>query len=330
MSQFQELKPILSSANIHNRDSFIEFEEKGHKYTITSDPKSKYMSVTTWNHSHFPKFDADKIIKSMMSGPNWKEGHKYWGMTAEQIKIQWFNNGATVSGAGTDMHYNIECFMNCPHLKNGYTQGDILNYYREKMDFKDESLEWKYFLKFVNDYPNLKPYRTEWMIYDVTLKLAGSIDMVYENEDGSLSIFDWKRSKSITKTSDYNKFAITPCINHLPDTNFWHYSLQLNTYKAILESKYGKKVTKLALIRLHPDNTEETYELINVPILENEIKELFELREEEVKSILLPDIITKPSENKKENNIAKPKKENLSTTKSIHEFFKKIEDKKRK
>ena len=67
-----------------------------------------------------------------------------------------------------------------------------------------------------------------------------------------------------------------------------------------------------------------------MPILENEIKELFELREEEVKSILLPDIITKPSENKKENNIAKPKKENLSTTKSIHEFFKKIEDKKRK
>ena len=33
------------------------------------------------------------------------------------------------------------------------------------------------------------------------------------------------------------------CINHLPDTNFWHYSLQLNTYKAILEDKYGVKIT---------------------------------------------------------------------------------------
>lgn len=326
MSQLQELKPVLSSVNKHKRDAFIEFQEKGHKYTITTDPKSKYMSVTTWNHSHFPKFDADKIIKSMMSGPNWKEGHKYWGMTAVQIKSQWTNNGAAVSGAGTDMHYNIECFMNFPDLKKGYTQGDILNYCREKMLLNDELLEWSYFLKFVEDFPRLKPYRTEWMIYDDTLKLAGSIDMVYENPDGTLSIYDWKRSKNITKTSDFNKFALTPCIRHLPDTNFWHYSLQLNTYKAILESKYGKKVTDLALIRLHPDTTDGTYELIRVPFLEKEIKELFEIRENEVKEALPLPAISKPNEIKP----AKNNNDSLSNTKSINEFFKKIEEKKNK
>lgn len=318
----EEYNPVLMNHNKHKRDSYIEFEERGHKYTITVDPNSKYTSVTTWNHSHFPKFDADKIIKSMMSGPNWKEGHKYWGMTAEQIKSQWTNNGAAVSGAGTDMHYNIECFMNCPLLSKGYTQGDILKC--SKGNFKvgpNESIEWKYFLKFVADYPNLKPYRTEWMIYDETLKLAGSIDMVYENEDGTLSIFDWKRSKSITKTSDYNKFAVTQCISHLPDTNFWHYSLQLNTYKAIIEKHYGKRVTQLALVRLHPDTIEETYELLPVPILTDEINALFELRRNEVKPVL-------PVIRNNNNNIAEEKKTVLSNTKSIHEFFKKVESKK--
>ena len=29
---------------------------------------------------------------------------------------------------------------------------------------------------------HLKPYRTEWMIYDKELKLAGSIDMIFINE----------------------------------------------------------------------------------------------------------------------------------------------------
>jgi hypothetical protein len=68
----------------------------------------------------------------------------------------------------------------------------------------------------------------------------------------------------------------------MPDTNFWHYTLQLNTYKSILERKYEKKVTKLCLVRLHPNIKEQTYELIDVPILSNEIQNLFEEREKEV------------------------------------------------
>jgi ATP-dependent exoDNAse (exonuclease V) beta subunit len=90
-------------------------------------------------------------------------------------------------------------------------------------------------------FPHLKPYRTEWTVYHEDLKLAGSIDMVYENPDGTLSIYDWKRSKDITRINNFNKYALTECISHMPDANFWHYSLQLNTYKAILEKNYGKK-----------------------------------------------------------------------------------------
>ena len=271
-----ELLPVLKNYNPHERDSNIQFEEVEHKYTILCDLNSKYTSVTTWNHEHFENFDADKIIKNIMKSKKWKEGHKYWGLTCEQIKEQWKENATTMSSYGTDMHYNIECFMNNPNLKKDFTHKDLLEYYQEnKNENENENLEWIYFLKFLQDFPNLKPYRTEWTIYDESLKLAGSIDMVYENEDGTLSIYDWKRSKNITTVNPYNKFSITKSICHLPDSNFWHYSLQLNTYKCILEKKYNKKVKDLYLIRIHPNCEEDTYELIKIPDLSKEINDLF-------------------------------------------------------
>jgi hypothetical protein len=45
-----------------------------------------------------------------------------------------------------------------------------------------------------------------------------------------------------------------------------------------LEKKYGKTVSKLCLVRLHPDTIEETYELLDVPFLAKEMTELFEQR----------------------------------------------------
>ena len=60
------LNNVLALSNPHERDKHIRFTEEGHKYTILTDPDNKYTSVTTWNHSHFPHFDADSIIKSMM------------------------------------------------------------------------------------------------------------------------------------------------------------------------------------------------------------------------------------------------------------------------
>jgi len=275
-----ELHSILSEYNKHERDSNIVFEEERHKYIITNDNKSHYTSVTTWNHQHFPKFNSGLVIYKMMSGKQWKEGHKYWGMTPQEIKNLWFKNGSKVSEQGTELHYEIECFMNQKNLSpDRYTNQDLLdNYNPKQLSPILETLEWQYFLNFMFDHPNMQPYRTEWKIYDEELKLAGSIDMVYKNTDGTLSIYDWKRVKEINKMNNYDEFAITPCISHFHNSNFWHYTLQLNTYRAILERKYGFKIKDLFLVKIHPDNEEQNYELFEVPILEKEINDLFALR----------------------------------------------------
>ena len=245
---------LLETQNPHERDKHITFDEEPHIYTIDGD--SNYMSVTTWNHSHFSHFDADAVISNMMRSQKW-HNNKYYGKTREEIKAMWEQNGAEASAAGTKLHYDIECFYN-------------------EMPVTNDSVEYKYFKNFIRDFPDLRPYRTEWMVWDKELKFAGSIDMVYEKSDGTLLIYDWKRTKDIKKTTSFVKFSHTDCISHIPDTNFWHYSLQLNTYKAIVEKNYGKIVTGMVLVRLHPNSN--NYQLIPVPNLQEDVKTLFALR----------------------------------------------------
>jgi hypothetical protein len=274
------LKEVLSIRYRDPRDNNIKFFEEGHKYSILTDPDSKYTSVTTWNHHHFPQFNADEVIQNMMKGKGWKEGHKYWGLTPDQIKAQWNSNKDSVAGAGTDLHYEIECFHNDKRFQFEYTNKELIEIYmsNKSTDLEKTSLEWQYFINFIKDHQHLKPYRTEWLIYDEDAKIAGSIDMVYENPDGTLSIYDWKRAKLITRINNFNRFAIPPVICHLPDSNFWHYALQLNTYKYILETKYNKQIKDLFLVRLHPDAEEKNYELIKLPDLSNEVNDLFQER----------------------------------------------------
>ena len=249
----------LSTKNAHPRDKNISFEEGPHIYTVCGE-RGTYTSVTTWNHTHFEKFDSDAIINRILTSKNMSNpSYKYYGKTKEDIQKMWDDKRDNAARAGTKMHNDIE-------------------YYYNNVPVNNTSVEFQYFKKFTKDYSDLKPYRTEWMVYHEDLKLSGSIDMVYENPDGTLQIYDWKRCEEIIHESPYGKSAITRSISHLPDTNFWHYALQLNVYKTILEQKYGKKITGLYLCCMHPENKYKNYQRIEVPFLDKEIKELFKFR----------------------------------------------------
>lgn len=266
----------LAIQNAHNRDADIKFYSQGHKYEIATDGRSRYTSVTTWVHMNFAKFDGPKVIESMMNGRNWVPGHKYWGMSAAEITRLWKTSGIEAAAAGTKLHAQIEAFMNNDGLGGQYTHKQLSDAYANTNTNVGEcAKEWDYFIKFVLETPHMKPYRTEWMIFDTEYKIAGSIDMVYENADGTLSIYDWKRAKDIQRASDWNKVSTNPLIADVPDTNYWHYALQLNVYRFILEKNYGKTVSKLCLVRLHPNNEGDTYELLDVPLMDAEMRALF-------------------------------------------------------
>ena len=108
--------------------------------------------------------------------------------------------------------------------------------------------------------------------------------MIFEDKNGDLHMMDWKRSKKIRKAAFNNASSNNPIIEHLPDSNYWHYCLQLNTYKRIIEEKYNKKIKSMHLVCLHPNNENKTYQKIKVVDLQEEVKELFEERLKQLNS----------------------------------------------
>jgi hypothetical protein len=250
---------MLSSLYPHPRDLRIAFDEEPHEYSIDGKKDPRIISVTTLVHSLFQPFNEDAIIRKMMGGRNWTSS-KYYGMTAQQIKDLWEKNRVEASTAGTRMHKSIE------------------NYYNSLPNTEDDTahIEYKYFQNFHAAF-GFKAFRTEWFVFDEDIWLAGSIDMVYFRTEGdhtNLFIYDWKRCKEIKKENPFQTGK--PPVDHLPDTNYWHYALQLNIYKRILESKYDKKIHELALIVLHPDNT--NFIRIMLPILDDEVDAIWVMR----------------------------------------------------
>ena len=82
---------FLARKNPHPRDEHIQFDEPTHTYTIDGD--SSFTSVTTWNHSHFEEFDADKVIAgiSRLIGQMQNVGK-------HQRKAGWEKNRVTLRG----------------------------------------------------------------------------------------------------------------------------------------------------------------------------------------------------------------------------------------
>jgi hypothetical protein len=249
----------LKLLNPHERDKRIVFHPGPHVYTVDNHDapdKSEYTSVTTWVHSHFKAFDSDATIDKMMASPYWPKAErykKYAGKTKDEIKSEWEANRETAAQEGTRMHAAIEL------------------YYNDGIDALDLPYECKreilYFKRFDSTFRDLlRPYRTEWTVFHEEFKLSGTIDMVFENvdpvtgkPDGTFSIYDWKRCKEIVQNNAFNQWALTPGMETVPDTNYWHYSLQLNVYKLILTTKYKMTITGMYIVCLHPDNPNRDY-----------------------------------------------------------------------
>ena len=287
----------LATLNYHPMDDRISFDEPTHIYTI--DGESDYTSVTTFVHQQFTHFNAPVVITSLLSpiksfmGKTYPNKNKYRTTAFQNVK----NDNTHLSddeinailNDTTSEEYKKEAKKIADEWNQSSTSGtkthaDIEYFYNE-MPVENDTKEYEYFLKFNEDFkaefPQYRPYRTEWTVFYKELKMAGSIDMIYENtEDGTLMIYDWKRVKDIKYEAFNDEIATNPVLDNMPNVNFWHYSLQLNTYKAILEAQYGKKVTALRLVRLYPDAP--TYDIHECPDLQREVLTLFDNRRNDI------------------------------------------------
>lgn len=287
-SSTHEDKLYLTTTYAHIRDKFILFDEVPHTYyvfdPVTERPIKDPISVTTFVHHFFEKFDADAVIANMKPK---QPGEKYYGMTSDEIKDSWEKNRIDASSKGTKMHRKIELFY------NKLASSRDAEYKEKPLNPADEAIvnektrEYEYFQEFHQNEiaeAEWQIYRTEWRIWCAELGITGTIDCVFIpnlSKPNEVIIYDWKRSKQIKHNSFGGKKALKP-INHLEDCNFVQYSLQLHTYKYILEKNYGVRVVGMYLGVFHPDNDSYIIEKIPAHYAED-LKKLVECRLKELK-----------------------------------------------
>jgi hypothetical protein len=240
-------------------------------------------SVTSVVKSFFPCFNPDEVIGRMMASKRWPKS-KYFGKTAEQIKEGWDTLKNEASSKGTAMHMTYEEHYNqypLPQVPNTTVHLSVH----------------EHFCNFVKDHQHWIPYRTEWTVFtDSFYQVCGSIDLLVFDEkfhapnDGYLylTMVDWKRSKKI---SDFNLFGEcgSEMLSHIPNTNYFHYALQLNIYRHIIHNFYrtpttfrgteypkGIKIIFLYIVITHPNRP--SYIKLMLPDYSKLVVEIFEKR----------------------------------------------------
>jgi len=199
----------------------ISLNHATHTYTVNGKP---FVSVTTLLSSWFAKFDPDKILAKMNK-------QNYPNMSDEDIKREWEEKSKVASELGTQLHQSIELYF------KGTPQ-------------PLDTVEYGYFEDFVSK-NKLDTFQVEWCVYHEPTTLIGTIDYVCKRTDGTLDLYDWKRSSDLSK--GYGR-CLLPELSHIPDSKYWKYTLQLNLYRFLVEEN-GYKVNKMYIVCFHPVNS---------------------------------------------------------------------------
>lgn len=252
----------LNEQNAHPRDAHVQFEAATHTYTIHGSAKD-VTSVTGLLDGYIGKFDPDAVLDKYYT--RWQQNilkkPDYHGKSREEIKKLWKEKAEKAATEGTKLHKAIE-----EYYKDDYVD----------LEYTKERKEWKHFIAFQGKH-KLKAFRTEMVLWSDDHLLGGSIDMVVKNDDGTFSIFDWKRTKDAVRKDEHHwgRYGDGP-LSSLPDTKYYKYSMQLNLYRELLQRYYGYTVKSMHIVRLHPDAA--SFELTDIDRMESETNALLECR----------------------------------------------------
>lgn len=256
----------LNERNAHPRDEHVSFEASTHTYTIKGS-SAGVTSVTTLLDTCFEQFDPDSVLNQYYT--RWQQNPlknpKYYDKTKDQIKAQWKQEGEEAARKGTELHDAIEAHYKGDTRKQG-----------------PRTPEWQHFLAFQREH-QLQACRTEMTVWSEEHKLGGRVDLVVRGEDGTCALYDWKRAKDQVRKGErhWGRYGKGPLQGQgVKDNKYYRYSMQLNLYRELLERYYGYAVTRMYVVRLHPNA--KTFEVTEVERMEEETTAVLAHRKESV------------------------------------------------
>jgi hypothetical protein len=132
-------------------------------------------------------------------------------------------------------------------------------------------------INFKNDYKDrLEHLADEFVIGSEEYDIASAIDHLFINKlTGGLIPIDYKTNSDIHKTEKYAKNMKVP-LSHLKDFTLNHYYIQLSIYRYLVEKYTNLKIEEMFIVWFSENN--ETYEIIDVPYLKDEVIKILENR----------------------------------------------------
>ena len=256
--------------NIH-----LYFEEDGHKYTDSNG--NQYISTTTIIGQYAPKFNAKYWAhkKAKEQGVSEKEILRQWNQIKDEACKRGTNTHNGIENAIKDVSKFQEAIKYLIQTESGrcITVADIpdlnvkpldVDKFKEATNNKYEEI-YKVFQFYVDRGYTIY---SEIGVFDPQLLISGTIDILCIRPTDFV-ILDWKTNRDGLKFESgyYQKDKTTipnqltnlwvrknekmlPPLNHLPECNGSHYTMQLSIYARLVERILEIPCTKLALCHI--------------------------------------------------------------------------------
>lgn len=209
------------------------------------------------------------------------ENTRAYKLASDDTKLAWKQKGQVAAGHGDVVHKALELYGQTGQIlqTNAHLESAIKSIIGEYSDY----------------------YQTydEVCLYSEKYRVAGTTDKICalsNRRDCEVDIIDFKTNlfKGVTYHSDYKKRMYAP-LDHLQECSYVKYSLQLSLYAHFFEELTGRRVRKIFIHFVPPDDMTKHYK-IPVIYMKNDIKTLLELHKETVLRRVEPIVITQEND----------------------------------
>lgn len=238
----------------------VKFNDSDHTYTNVLN-NEKLTSVTTVIHKYETPFEEEKWLPI--------KAQEYC-ISENQLKYSWtwLNDHSKFKGSCVHNYienYYLNKIYEYPskdiHIFFGYDP--IINSYNDII--KNQFLKFYELTK-----GRLIPIKPEMIVYDLDYKISGMVDMVFYNvKENKLQIWDWKTNKQLNTENRFQ--SMKGPLSHLDQCEINTYSLQLHTYKHLIEKTTGLKFSNDCYIVWFFEKN-PTYSIIKTTDMSFEVK----------------------------------------------------------